>query len=268
MGVRQDAYFTLDVLGQPPPPVYGNAVSIEFNASYRWHQALGEEDTKWTDELIKTLQRPMGEAYASLRAKQQSGDSKNNNSIDNRQQQQEQPGTDQSIFESLLPVFNEHFVHAPEEELALGLPIAGLHRDVKSGQFSDFDIAKCLRKGYNQIAGEIGDGLKVPASMEHIEIQGIIQFRQLRCCSFNDFRRYFNLTALTSFEDFSEIPEVQQALKDLYGEPDNVELYAGLMVERSKPTGIRLPYTIGRAILADALNLIRNGLYLVSRSIN
>ncbi|KAG2221466.1 hypothetical protein INT45_005007, partial [Circinella minor] len=260
LGVRQDAYFSLDVLGQPPPPLYGNAVSIEFNAIYRWHQALGEEDTKWTDEIIKTLMKPMGEAYAASSAKQKSQDSTNNS-------QQQQGGTDQSIFESLLPVFNDHFVHASEEELALGLPIAGLHRDVKSGQFSDFDLAKCLRKGYNQIAGEVGNGLKVPASMEHIEIQGIMQFRQLRCSSCNDFRRYFNLKPLETFEDFSEIPAVQQALKDLYGEPDNVELYAGIMVERSKPTGLRLPYTMGRAVLADAINLIRNDRIIVQELI-
>ncbi|KAI9264381.1 heme peroxidase [Phascolomyces articulosus] len=247
LGVRQDAYFTLDVLGQPPPPLYGNAVSIEFNATYRWHQALGEEDTVWTDQVIKTLEKPMRDAYASSR--------KESNKPANSNGEQ---GTDQSIFESLLPAFNDQFVHASAQELTLGLPIAGLHRESKSGQFSDFDLAKCLRKGYNQIAGEVGNGLKVPASMEHIEIQGILQCRQLRCCSFNDFRRYFNLTPLETFEDFSEIPEVQKALEELYGTPDQVELYAGAMVERCKVTGLRLPYTIGRAILADAINLIRN----------
>jgi hypothetical protein len=67
------------------------------------------------------------------------------------------------------------------------------------------------------------------------------------------------LTTLNTFEDFSEKVEVQQALKELYGTPDKVELYVGLMVERTKQTGLRLPYTMGRAILSDAVNLLRNG---------
>lgn len=81
----------------------------------------------------------------------------------------------------------------------------------------------------------------------------------MNTCSFNDFRRFLNLTALETFEDFSEKKDVQEGLKELYGTPENVELYTGLMVERSKPTGLCLPYTMGRAILSDAVNLLRNG---------
>lgn len=69
------------------------------------------------------------------------------------------------------------------------------------------------------------------------------------------------MTTLDTFEDFSEKVEVQKALKELYGTPDKVELYAGLMVERTKQTGLRLPYTMGRAILSDAVNLLRNGMW-------
>lgn len=69
-----------------------------------------------------------------------------------------------------------------------------------------------------------------------------------------------HLTTLDTFEDFSEKKEIQQALEELYGTPDRVELYAGLMVERTKQTGLRLPYTMGRAILSDAVNLLRNGM--------
>lgn len=69
---------------------------------------------------------------------------------------------------------------------------------------------------------------------------------------------------LETFEDFSEKPSVQQALKELYCTPDRVELYAGLMVERTKVTGFQLPYTIFRAIVSDSANLLRNGkLYVI-----
>lgn len=74
---------------------------------------------------------------------------------------------------------------------------------------------------------------------------------------------------MKTFEDFSEKPSVQQALKELYGTPDRVELYAGVMVERNKQTGLRLPYTMGRAILSDAVNLLRNGkVFFKKKSLN
>lgn len=103
------------------------------------------------------------------------------------------------------------------------------------------------------------NGLATPSALAPIEIAGIMQARNLRCCYFNEFRKFLKLVPMGTFEDFSEKVEVQQALKELYGTPDKVELYAGLMVERSKVTGLRLPYTMGRAILSDAVNLLRNG---------
>jgi hypothetical protein len=102
-------------------------------------------------------------------------------------------------------------------------------------------------------------GRTTPAGLEHVEIAGIKQARALGTCSFNDFRRNFNLVPLNTFEDFTDKKEVQEALKELYGTPDNVELYAGAMVERPNPVGLRLPYTMTRAILSDAVNLLRNG---------
>lgn len=105
----------------------------------------------------------------------------------------------------------------------------------------------------------LSGGLATPAALAPVEIAGIMQARQLRCCYFNEFREYLNLVPLASFEDFSEKVEVQTALKELYGTPDKVELFAGVLVERSKVIGLRLPYTISRAILSDAVNLLRDG---------
>jgi hypothetical protein len=103
------------------------------------------------------------------------------------------------------------------------------------------------------------DGLNTPAALKHIEVAGILQGRKLQCCTFNEFRSKLNLTKLTKFEDFSTIPAVQEALKDLYKTPDDVELYPGLTVEKMKPAGMHMPYTMGRAILSDAVNLLQNG---------
>jgi hypothetical protein len=48
----------------------------------------------------------------------------------------------------------------------------------------------------------------------------------------------------------------------LYGHPDNVELYPGLMAEEAKPSfspgsGLCPGYTISEAILSDATTLVR-----------
>lgn len=203
---------------------------------------IGQEDAEWVDSVMRILGPQMAKQH----------NEKAENPVN-------ELGTDQSAFEALLPAFNDAFVHASPQELELGLPIAGAHRKLNTGEFSDFDITKMLRRGYTQIASQMGNGLNTPAALEQVEIAGIIQGRKTRTCSLNDMRRHLNLTPLTSFEDFSERPEVQQALKELYGSPDNVELYTGLMVERNMVTGLQLPYTMGRAILSDAINLVRNG---------
>ena len=246
IGTSADSDFIFDPLATPSDPIYGNAVSIEFNAIYRWHAAIGKEDSEWLTEVMNLLTAKMQES----------------------RKEERHPGLDRSlinkgaqnvgIFDQLLEGFNEYFVKASPEELARGLPIAGAHRG-ENGSFPDVDILRALKKGFKQSASEIGNGLNTPAALEHVEIAGINQARILDTCYFNDFRKFLKLTTLDTFEDFSEKKQVQDALKELYGHPNNVELYAGLMVERNKQTGLRLPYTMGRAILSDAINLLRNG---------
>lgn len=254
VGASPDSYFVLNPLATPSWPVYGNAVSVEFNFVYRWHMALGKEDTEWLDSVMALL----GQTWESQLSSSSSASTNGQGGTDLTN------GTVQGVFEALLPAFNDAFVHASPEELALGLPIAGAHRDLKTGRFTDFHLAQFLRRGYQQIASELGNGGNTPAAFARVEMAGIMQGRQLKTCTFNDLRRHLNLTPLTSFEDFSEKPEIQQALKELYGTPDQVELYTGLMVERNKVTGLRLPYTMGRAILSDAVNLLRNGKWVIA----
>ncbi|KAI9364688.1 heme peroxidase [Pilaira anomala] len=246
IGTTADSEFVLDPFSIPSNPVSGNAVSIEFNAIYRWHAGIGKEDSEWIGQVMSLLTEQMRPS------RDQAPHPGLERSLINKGAQEE------SLFDRLLKGFNEHFVHATEEELAKGLPIAGAHRDEETGKFSDEDIIRVLRAGFNQSASEIGNGQNTPAALEHVEIAGIQQARTLNTCYFNEFRKFLNLTTLNTFEDFSEKKEVQKALKELYGTPDNVELYAGLMVERTKETGLRLPYTMGRAILSDAVNLLRN----------
>ena len=65
----------------------------------------------------------------------------------------------------------------------------------------------------------------------------------------------------TTFLEWNPNPEVAAAAEKLYGTIDHLELYAGLQAEDAKPVvtgaGLCPGYTISRAILADAIALIR-----------
>jgi len=136
----------------------------------------------------------------------------------------------------------------------------GLKRD-KNHKFKDADLAQVLVNGTKNIAGEFG-ARGIPKVFRVIELIGIEGARFSGLCSLNDFRRFLNLVPYKSFEDMNPDTEVANRLKKLYGDVDNVELYPGLMTERTKPTNLGsafgLPFTISRALLADAINVVRN----------
>lgn len=71
-----------------------------------------------------------------------------------------------------------------------------------------------------------------------------------------------------TFEDINPDPHVAAQLKRLYERPDKVELYTGLTAEAAKlpmtnaqggPIGVGISptYTMSRAVLSDAVALVR-----------
>lgn len=98
--------------------------------------------------------------------------------------------------------------------------------------------------------------------------------------SLNEFRVFFGLKKHDTFESINPDPYVADILRKLYSSPDMVELYPGLsypfsnsfllliknqpglFVENAKKrmdpgSGFAAPYTVGRAVLSDAVNLVR-----------
>ena len=73
--------------------------------------------------------------------------------------------------------------------------------------------------------------------------------------------QYLGLRPYKSFLEWNPNPEIAKAAEKLYGDIDHLELYAGLQAEDTKPVvkgaGLCPGYTISRAILADAVALIR-----------
>lgn len=82
----------------------------------------------------------------------------------------------------------------------------------------------------------------------------------------NEFRRFLGLKPYATFEEWNPDPVVADAARKLYRTTENLELYVGLVSEESKPVGdgagLCPSFTMSRAILADAVALVRGDRYL------
>ncbi|GAA6004088.1 hypothetical protein JCM10207_002420 [Rhodosporidiobolus poonsookiae] len=114
--------------------------------------------------------------------------------------------------------------------------IPGIQR-IASGCFDDDDLCRILTETTQDIAGAFGANGS-PA-----------------------FRHFLNLAKYKSFEDWNPDPVVAGRARRLYGHVDSLELFPGLHAEAAKPSGqgsgLAVNYTISRAILSDAVSLVR-----------
>lgn len=100
----------------------------------------------------------------------------------------------------------------------------------------------------------------------------MMQARKWNIGSLNEFWKFFGLKAHDTFESINSDPVVADQLKHLYEHPDYVEMYPGLVSEDAKVpmvpgVGIAPTFTISRAILSDAVTLVRGDrFYTVSNS--
>lgn len=89
----------------------------------------------------------------------------------------------------------------------------------------------------------------------------IEQGRQWGVCTMNEFRKFLGLKTFGDFGDWNNDPEIAEAARSLYGHIDNLELYVGLQAEETirlgPGSGLCCGYTMTRAILGDAIALVR-----------
>ncbi|KAI9888686.1 MAG: hypothetical protein M1814_006542 [Vezdaea aestivalis] len=208
------------------PSGMGNQVSAEFNLVYRWHSAISDKDDKWTQELYKKL---FGK-----------------------------PSEEVSMQELLI---------------GLGKLERGLHDDPvlrdfnglkrgADGKYNDDDLVEILADSIEDVAGAFGAN-HVPQVLRAVEVLGMQQARAWKTGSLNEFRKFFGLKPHDSFESINRDPKVAANLRNLYEHPDFVELYPGIVAEEAKEpmvpgVGIAPTYTISRAILSDAVVLVRS----------
>ncbi|KAL2004333.1 hypothetical protein VTN02DRAFT_3127 [Thermoascus thermophilus] len=207
------------------PSGLGNACSLEFNLAYRWHSTTSAKDEEWTEKV-----------YEELFGK---------------------PACDVSMEELLMGLGKYARDLDPDPSKRT---FAHLERQA-DGRFRDEDLVRILTNAIEDVAGSFG-ARNVPKALRAVEILGIQQARKWQVGSLNEFRKFFGLKPFETFEDINSDPDVADALRHLYEHPDHVELYPGIVAEEAKQpmvpgVGIAPTYTLSRAILSDAVALVR-----------
>ncbi|KAK8107197.1 linoleate diol synthase [Apiospora kogelbergensis] len=203
----------------------GNQNSFEFNLIYIWHSAISQRDDKWTQDLYQKL---LGKDHSKA--------------------------TQQEI---LIALSRWEAAIPKDPQLRT---FGNLQREA-NGTFNDDDLVHILTESVEDLAGAFGAN-NVPTALRVIEVLMMTRARKWHAASLNEFRAYFGLKPHETFEEVNSDPVVANHLKSLYEHPDYVELYPGVVVEENKPTmvpgsGLAPGYTISRAILSDAISLVR-----------
>ncbi|KAK9371618.1 heme peroxidase [Lipomyces chichibuensis] len=209
------------------PEGIGNQVSVEFNLIYRWHSAISARDEQWTIDFFKKYLRDKDPSTITV----------------------------EELWNTLKKFGKAEQAKLPEERT-----FGGLTRQA-NGTFADAELVKILYESTDDVAASFG-ARNVPVVMRAIEMLGIQQARGWHVATLNEFRKFFKLMPYKTFSDISSIPGVAQSLETLYKDVNHVELYPGLVAENAKPredpgAGLCPGYTTSRAILADAVALVR-----------
>ncbi|KAI1312714.1 heme peroxidase [Xylaria venustula] len=216
--------------GEGVPRGVGNQVSVEFNLLYRFHSCISKKDEGWINGFFLKL-------------------FPGRNPDDLKDVSWAELGQALLAFEQSIP--KDPSVRTFD----------GLERQA-DGKFKDADLVRILKEAMDDPAGMFGARM-VPKALKIVEILGINQARKWQIASLNEFRDFFGLKRWEKFTDINSDPEIARILEQLYTSPDMVEFYPGLMIEDTKPvrnagTGICPTYTLGRAVLSDAVTLVRS----------
>jgi prostaglandin-endoperoxide synthase 2 len=127
-------------------------------------------------------------------------------------------------------------------------------------------LAQLFEDSSKQRAGRIGL-FNTDAALREIEVQSIERARKVQLATYNDYRVCCGYPRVTEFDQISSDPEIQQALRQLYGNVEDIELYVGLFAEDLRPNAV-LPPLIGRMVGVDAFSQALTNPLLAPRIFN
>lgn len=216
--------------GEGVPRGVGNQVSVEFNLLYRFHSCISRKDEHWLNNFFLKL-------FPNRKAED----------LENISWTE----LGKTLYEWEQTIPQDPSVRVFDE----------LERQA-DGTFKDEDLVRILKEAMDDPAGIFG-ARTIPKALKIVEVLGIIQGRGWQVASLNEFREFFGLKRHDKFTDINSDQEIANILEKLYTDPDMVELYPGLMIEDVKPVrntgcGILPTYSVGRAVLSDAVTLVRS----------
>ncbi|CAI4218929.1 unnamed protein product [Parascedosporium putredinis] len=206
------------------------SVSVEFNLLYRFHSCISKKDERWINDFFLKL-------------------------FPNRTAENLDQVSMRELGEALQD-FEKGIPKDPSQRT-----FDGLKRQA-DGTFKNDDLVNILKEAMEDPAGVFGSRT-IPKALKIVEVLAINQARRWQVGSLNEFRTFFGLKRHEKFTDINKNPEIADILERLYTDPDMVELYPGLMIENFKPvrsagSGICPTYSLGRAVLSDAITLVRS----------
>ncbi|KAI0152699.1 heme peroxidase [Xylariaceae sp. FL1272] len=245
----------------------GNMVSVEFNLLYRFHSPLSERDCDWSTELFK-MWLSMGVKAGATPEEIQAGTYITPEMLQNEE-------IPVPFMQKLIAMQNakaardtnalrESPYFPPGFDRVGGPKGAFVFTRNQDGKFDDKQlVAELIRASEDPICSFGAQG--IPKIFKSVEMIGILQARKWEVASLNEFRAFFGMERHKSFEDINSDPYLQQTLRDLYDDVDQVELYPGFVVEGqgracdpNNSCGSGAGTALWRGIFSDAVTLVRS----------
>ncbi|KAF8322372.1 heme peroxidase [Cantharellus anzutake] len=240
--VRDGSSWTLNIAGERREVDHrllergtGNSCSVGL---YRLHPSMSKEDAEYTERAFHHLFGPevdfntiIPKDFEYGRVKDRNGNKVQLLRLEDLSEPQAKDLIDDGKpLDYLLPEYD--YRGFTDES---GRPIAN-PRDPKTFKYPDILLAKALV-----------NVTSVPAhAFQARGVPGVMRSRNWGCCSLNEFRRFLGLKPYATFEEWNSDKSVADAARKLYRNTENLELYVD---------------TMSRAILADAVALIRGDRY-------
>ncbi|MDX6741256.1 peroxidase family protein [Actinocorallia sp. A-T 12471] len=114
-------------------------------------------------------------------------------------------------------------------------------------------LGRLFEDASEQRAGRIGLFNTDPA-LRDVEVSSIADGRALGLAAYNDYREHCRFPRVRRFDQVSGDPRVHEALADLYGDVEDLELYVGLFAEEPGSARAILPPLLTKIIAIDAFS--------------